>query len=195
MNTGSKNTLLFLAPDSNKLSILKKTVREFKAWSEVIKEADRLNLDRVQIVDAESNRKSAEKNFGTKISQTYCQLFAPDNFGEVNMTILKWFFTEIDYTTEDNISATAEKFSSNEMLLKSLGHEKLKNLLDKLPRLTNKSVLLETVRKGVAEKTFALSDDKDFTHELKFGDISLGCDVKPLEKTVRQRARTSHSVD
>lgn len=82
------------------------------------------------------------------------------------------------------------------MLLKSLGHEKLKNLLDKfiwrerdavnlnqlweyfttyyyMPRLTNKSVLLETVRKGVAEKTFALSDDEDLTHELKFGDISL----------------------
>lgn len=191
-----KNTLLFLAPDSDKLTELKKTVREFKAWSEVIDEADRLNLDRVQLVDAESNRKSTEKNFAMKISQAYCQLFAPDNFGEADMTILKWFFAEIDCTTEDNISATAEKFSNSEMLLKSLGHEKLKNLLDKfiwrerdavklnqlweyfttyyyMPRLTGKSVLLETVRKGVAEKTFALSDDEDLTHELKFGDISL----------------------
>ena len=43
-----------------------------------------------------------------------------------------------------------------------------------MPRLTDKNVLLETVRKGVAEKNFALSDDKDFTHELKFGNISLG---------------------
>ena len=188
-----KNTLLFLAADSDKLSVLKKNVREFKAWSEVIEEADRLNLDRVQLVDAESNRKSAEKNFIMKISQAYCQLFAPDNFGEIDMTVLKWFFAEIDCTAEDNISATAEKFSSSEMLLKSLGHEKLKNLLDKfiwcerdavnlkqlweyfttyyyMPRLTDKSVLLETVRKGVAEKTFALSNDNDLTHELKFGD-------------------------
>lgn len=191
-----KNTLLFLAADSDKLSVLKKIVREFKAWSEVINEADQLNLDRVQIVDAKSNCKSAEKNFAMKISQTYCQLFAPDNFGEADMTVLKWFFAEIDCTTEDNISVAAEKFSSSEMLLKSLGHEKLKNLLDKfiwrecdavklnqlweyfttyyyMPRLTDKSVLLETVRKGVAEKTFALSDDEDLTHELKFGDISL----------------------
>lgn len=191
-----KNTLLFLAPDSDKLSELKKTVREFKAWSEVIDEADQLNLDRVQLVDAKSNRKSTEKNFAMKISQAYCQLFAPYTFGETDMTVLKWFFAEIDCTTEDNISVTAEKFSSNEMLLKSLGHEKLKNLLDKfiwrerdtvnlnqlweyfttyyyMPRLTDKSVLLETVRKGVAEKTFALSDDEDLTHELKFGDISL----------------------
>ena len=191
-----KNTLLFLAADSDKLSVLKKTVREFKAWSEVIDEADQLNLDRVQLVDAKSNLKSAEKNFATKIAQAYCQLFAPDNFGEADMTVLKWFFAEIDCTTEDNVSATAEKFLSSEMLLKSLGHEKLKNLLDKfiwrerdtvklnqlweyfttyyyMPRLTDKSVLLETVRKGVAEKNFALSDDEDLTHELKFGDISL----------------------
>ncbi len=191
-----KNTLLFLAADSEKLSVLKKNVREFKAWSEVIKEADQLNLDRVQLVDAKSNRDSAEKNFSIKISQAYCQLFAPYNFGEADMTVLKWFFAETDCTTEDNISATAEKFLSNEMLLKSLGHEKLKNLLDKfiwrerdavklnqlweyfttyyyMPRLTDKNVLLETVCKGVAEKTFALAEDEDLTHELKFGDISL----------------------
>ncbi|MBR3051424.1 MAG: DUF499 domain-containing protein [Selenomonadaceae bacterium] len=191
-----KNTLLFLAADSEKLSVLKKNVREFKAWSEVIKEADQLNLDRVQLVDAKSNRDSAEKNFSIKISQAYCQLFAPYNFGEADMTVLKWFFAETDCTTEDNISATAEKFLSKEMLLKSLGHEKLKNLLDKfiwrerdavklnqlweyfttyyyMPRLTDKNVLLETVCKGVAEKTFALAEDEDLTHELKFGDISL----------------------
>ena len=132
-----------------------------------------------------------------KISQAYCQLFAPDNFGEADMTVLKWFFAEIDCTAEDNISVTAEKFSSSEMLLKSLGHEKLKNLLDKfiwrerdavnlkqlweyfttyyyMPRLTDKNVLLETVRKGVVEKTFALSNDDDLTHELKFGDMFNG---------------------
>lgn len=192
-----KNTLLFLAPDSEKLSVLKKTVREFKAWSEVINEADRLNLDRVQLVDAKNNLESAKKNFAIKISQAYCQLFAPDNFGEADMTVLKWFFAEIDCIAEDNISASAEKFSSSEKLLKSLGHGKLKNLLDKfiwrereavnlkqlweyfttyyyMPRLTDENVLLETVRKGVAEKTFALSDDEDFTNEFKFGNISLG---------------------
>ena len=42
-----------------------------------------------------------------------------------------------------------------------------------MPRLTDKNVLLETVCKGVAEKTFALAEDEDLTHELKFGDISL----------------------
>lgn len=192
-----KNTLLFLAADSDKLSVLKKTVRVFKAWTEVIAEADNLNLDRVQLVDAESNLKSAEKNFAIKISQAYCRLFTPDNFGEADLTVPKWFFAEIDSTTEDNISLAAEKFSSSEMLLKSLGHEKLKNLLDKfiwrerdavkleqlwnyfttyyyMPRLTDKNVLFETIRKGVAAKTFALSDDENLTHDLKFGDISLG---------------------
>lgn len=192
-----KNTLLFLAADRDKLSVLKKAVREFKAWSEVIDEADRLNLDRVQLIDAKNNLNSAKENFAMKISQAYCQLFAPDNFGEADMTVLKWFFAEIDCTKEENISATAEKFSSEGELLKSIGHEKLKNLLDKfiwrerdavnvnqlwkyfttyyyMPRLTEENVLLSTIRKGVVEKTFALSDDEDLTRELKFGDKSLG---------------------
>lgn len=61
----------------------------------------------------------------------------------------------------------------------SFGGGKINQLLEYfttyyyMPRLTDKSVLLETVRKGVAERTFALSDDEDLTHELKFGDISL----------------------
>lgn len=190
-----KNTLLFLAADSDKLSVLKGTVREFKAWSEVKSEIDLLNLDRIQIADAENNFKSAEKNFIMKISQAYCRLFAPDNFEEgINMTDPKWFFDEIDCTTENNISAAAEKFLSAEKLLNSFG--KLQRLLDKfiwrernsvnlnklwgyftdyyyMPRLANSKVLFETVQKGVSEEKFALSDNEDLTGDLKFGNITL----------------------
>ena len=56
-NAGSFASVL--APDSDKLSELKKTVREFKAWSEVIDEADQLNLDRVQ----DPNMKAYKHNF------------------------------------------------------------------------------------------------------------------------------------
>ncbi len=191
-----KNTLLFLAAESDKLDVLRKVVREFKAWTEVVEQKNFYNLDALQLVDAKSNLESAKKNFAMKISQAYCQLFAPDNFGEGDMRILKWFRAEIECTTEDNIAVAAEKFSSREMLLHSLGKEKLKNLLDKfiwrednavqlnklweyfttfyyMPRLADRNVLLETVRKGVAAKTFALADDEEF-HELRFGDVALG---------------------
>ena len=202
-----KNTLLFLAADRDKLAVLKKTVREFKAWSEVIKEKDFYNLDTLQLKDAESNLKAAQKNFTIKISQAYCRLFTPDNFIEVDdLRNFEWFFAEIDCTNEENILMTAEKFSSGEMLLKSLGHEKLRNLLDKfiwrekdtvrlnqlwdyftefyyMPRLADKNVLLETVRKGVAEKTFALADDESCT-DLKFGDIALG-EISPEKFLVK----------
>ena len=191
-----KNTLLFLAAESDKLDVLRKVVREFKAWTEVVEQKNFYNLDALQLVDAKSNLESAKKNFAMKISQAYCQLFAPDNFGEGDMRILKWFRAEIECTTEDNIAVAAAKFSSREMLLHSLGKEKLKNLLDKfiwrednavqlnklweyfttfyyMPRLADRNVLLETVRKGVAAKTFALADDEEF-HELRFGDVALG---------------------
>lgn len=192
----NKNALLFIAADSDKLTVLKNAVREYKAWFDVVKEADRLNLDRVQILDAKSNLNSAEKNFAMKISQAYCRLFAPSSFDEADISVLKWLFVEIDCTTEDNLFAAVEKFSAEEMLLNSLGSDALKRKLDKfiwhdrdavelnqlwqycttyyyMPRLAEKNVLLETVRKGVAAKTFALADDKDF-HELKFGDTALG---------------------
>ena len=190
-----KNTLLFLAADSDKLNVLRKVVREFKAWTDIIAEAKTHNLDALQLADAKSNLKSAQENFVMKISQAYCQLFAPDNFGEGDMRILKWSFAEIECRDEDNISTAAEKFSSDEMLLYALGKEKLKKLLDKfiwrerdavqlnqlweyfttfyyMPRLADRDVLSKTVCKGVAAKTFALADDEDF-HELKYGDISL----------------------
>ena len=38
--------------DSDKLSVLKKVVRELKAWSEVISETDQLNLNALQRKDA-----------------------------------------------------------------------------------------------------------------------------------------------
>ncbi len=192
-----KNTLLFLAAESNKLSVLKKAVREFKAWSEVISEADQLNLDRVQLVDAKSNLKSAQDNFDMKISQAYCRLFAPDNLSD--MSILRWRLVEIDCTTAENITVAFDKLESDEMLLHSLGHEKLKNLLDKfiwrdkdsiklnqlgeyfstyyyLPRLIDTNVLLNTVSRGVASETFALAEDFQNGKyiELKFGDIACG---------------------
>lgn len=189
-----KNTLLFLAAKAEDLEILKQYVREYKAWDSVLNEAEELNLDSSQITNTKSNLKTAKDNFAMKISQAYCQLFAPDNFGEADMSILKWFFAEISCTKEDNISATYEKFSNSEMLLQSLGHEKLKNLLDKfiwrqcdsvnlnqlweyfttyyyMPRLADKSVLIETVRKGVTAKTFALADNEELS-ELQFGDTA-----------------------
>lgn len=194
-----KNMLLFLSADSDKMAVLKKSVREYKAWSEVKKEADFLNLDRVQLMNVKSNLETTEKTFAMKISQAYCKIFVPDTFGDADLNNLKWHIKDINCTTEDNISATSKKFREDEKLLDSLGSDRLKNLLDKfiwhdedfvelnrlweyftmyyyLPRLIDIDVLLETVKKGVKTKVFALTEkmQEGEKFDLKFGDNFFG---------------------
>lgn len=194
-----KNMLLFIAADFDKMDVLKKAVREYKAWSEVKKETDFLNLDRVQVMDVKNNLETTEKTFSMKISQAYCKIFAPNTFGDADINNLKWRVEEIICTKEDNISAASEKFNADEALLNSLGSEELKKLLDKfiwrekdfvnvkqlweyfttyyyLPRLTDENVLLETVKKGIKAKVFALAENfqEDKAINLKFGEDFIG---------------------
>ena len=193
-----KNMLMFMSADEDKLKILKKNVRDFLAWRAVLDESRVLNLDTLQKEDAEDNLKTAQENFVMKISQAYCRIFAPEQSEDGKLNVDMSVET-IECLKEENISATSEKFHKDEKLLDSLGSEKLKNLLNKfiwhdkdfvnlnqlweyfatyyyLPRLTEKNVLLETVKKGVKAKVFALAENfqEDKCTNLKFGEDFLG---------------------
>ena len=193
-----KNMLMFMSADEDKLKILKKNVRDFLAWRAVLDESRVLNLDILQKEDAEDNLKTAQENFVMKISQAYCRIFAPEQSEDGKLNVDMSVET-IECLKEENISATSEKFHKDEKLLDSLGSEKLKNLLNKfiwhdkdfvnlnqlweyfatyyyLPRLTEKNVLLETVKKGVKAKVFALAENfqEDKCTNLKFGEDFLG---------------------
>lgn len=194
-----KNILVFMAAENKKLQTLKEIVREFMAWREVLEENKKLNLDVLQMEDAESNLKSAEETFVMKLSQAYSQIFAPKS--DTNLQNLDWQVEEINCTKGENISVAAQKFYQCEMIISTLGNKHLKNLLDNyiwresesvelnklwgyfttfyyLPRLNNEKVLLEAVMKGVEAKTFAIADDENF-NELKFGErISLNSSVR-----------------
>lgn len=193
-----KNSLMFLAAEFKKLEVLKKVVREYLAWDYVLKDRS-LNIDTFQRDDAENNLNLCKKNFDMKISQAYSQIFAP--ISGVNLNNLEWQTEEIICTKGENLEVAAEKFSQCEMLVEVLGKDKLKSLLDQyiwresetveldklweyfttfyyMPRLNGKNVLIDTVKKGVEAKTFALADDKEF-NGLKFGEkISLADSAK-----------------
>ena len=196
-----KNMLLFMATDAEKLRVLKEVVRDFLAWRSVNDEARHLNLDTLQKDDAESNLKSATETFAMKLSQAYCKIFVPERSedGDLNRPMQ---VEKIDCTKEDNISAASEKFISDENLLRSLGFEELRRLLDKflwcnddavklnqlweyfatyyyLPRLVDENVLYDTVRRGVKAETFAVAEDfQDGKYlGLELGDVN--CNVSP----------------
>lgn len=193
-----KNMLLFMAADIENLKVLKDTVRDFLAWQAVLDETHHLNLDTLQIEDAKNNLKLAQENFKMKTSQAYSKIFVPKKSEDGNLNV-PLQIDKITCTTEDNISAASDNFTYNDKLNVSLGSGKLKDLLDKfiwrendfvslnrlweyfttyyyMPRLIDENVLLETVKKGVAAKVFALAEnyqDGNFT-DLKFGDNFFG---------------------
>ncbi len=185
-----KNTLLFMATDKKNLDNLIETVRDYKAWSEILDETKLLNLDALKIMDAEENLKKSEENFKMKLSQAYSRIFAPKS--GTNLNNFDWQVEKIVCTNDDNIEVAAQKILKCEMCLKELGNIYLKSLLDEyiwqkndcvslnklweyfatyyyLPRLNDKKVLIECVTKGIEAKSFALADDEDFTN-LKFGE-------------------------
>lgn len=189
-----KNMLVFMSADEEKLRVLKDVVRDFLAWSEVLKEMRTYNLDILQKEDAENNLKTAKENFSMKLSQAYCKIFVPEKAEDGNLN-RPLHILEIDCIKENNISAASEKIIHDEVLLLSLGAITLKNSLDKfiwrdddsvkinqlweyfatyyyLPRLLNENVLIDAVRKGVEKKIFAVAEDfqnGEYTG-LKFGE-------------------------
>ena len=191
-----KNMLLFLAADAKKIDDLKTAVRDFKAWTDVLNEIDRINTDRAQLKDAENNRAAATKTFAAKISQTYCRLIYPVSDDTLNIQLpLK--SAEISCANEDNISAAWKYFTQNELLLTALGGNELKRRLDNLksdcvsvkqvweyctkyyymPRLVDKNVLINAIRSGVKDKVFGLADDKNLSN-LQFGEVNATVDDK-----------------
>lgn len=134
-----------------------------------------------------------------KLSQAYCQIFAPETSEDNKLNFPTLYVAKIDCTKEDNISVASEKFIREEKLLESLGCEALRQSLNKylwkdkdaldlnklweyfaslyyLPRLVEENVLINAVRKGVASKTFAVAEkfeDGKYIN-LKFGDVA--CD-------------------
>ena len=189
-----QNMLLFLVADAEKLRFLQDTVREFKAWREVYDEARRVNLDLLQLEDAKNNRDSAEKIFAAKITQTYCRLIYPDTYGTADIN-LPLAVDEINcQTDEENISAAFAYFVEKELLVGKLGVEKLKSLLEQfgwkesdcinvnqfwgyfaqfyyMPRLVDKNVLFDAIRRAVNSEALALADDENFSN-LQFGEVN-----------------------
>lgn len=192
----NKNLLLFMAANAENMEVLNNATRDFMAWREVLNDARKLNLDALQLEDAEGNLKTATETFAMKVSQAYSCLLAPAIVGTSEPNSWFWRVEEILCTKEDNFTAAATKFRRDEMLLTSLGHEHLRGLLDSyiwrdndgvelnqlwsyftayhyLPRLVDVNVLLDTVRRGVMAETFALAEDETLDG-LQFGENFFG---------------------
>lgn len=199
-----KNTLVFLAPDGNRLKDLEQAVRQFLAWKSIWEEREPLNLDPFQSRQAETKRRSADETVDARIPETYQWLLVPgqtDPKGSV-----EW--NEIRQQGQDSLAVRAsKKLKNEEMLLVQLGGTRLRHELDRiplwrgnhvgikqliddfatylyLPRLRDEDVLIAAIRDGLGlltwqSETFAYAETWD-EQKLQYKGLQAGQSVRVL---------------
>ncbi|MBR3624156.1 MAG: DUF499 domain-containing protein, partial [Selenomonadaceae bacterium] len=177
-----KNTLVFLAPDNNKMFDLKKITKRYKAWQLVLDESDSRNLDQAQKNEAKASIAEVEKTLNIRFTQSYSWLFAPYIDTESSIKDIKWQIWDISCENQNNVEKAASKLVDEDCLIPVWGAALLKMELDNwlwkdrdhieikqlwnyltsycyLPRLKDINVLLTTVKKGVKSKDgFAIAE-------------------------------------
>jgi predicted AAA+ superfamily ATPase len=183
-----RNTLIFLAPDKQRLQDLDEALRKFLAWQSIIAEKDDLDLRPHQVRQAESQLKTADGTVRARLPETYQWLLVPVQTSpqaQVTWEILR-------LTGQDGLAVRAcKKLRSAELLLTSFAPTRLRMELDRvplwrgdsdnvsvrqlvedfarylyLPRLKDSKVLLEAIAAGPAQMTwemdgFAFADSYD----------------------------------
>lgn len=125
-----RNTLVFLAPDSTRLSDLESAVRYYLAWSSILHDQEELNLDNFQKRQAETKKKSMDDTIEARIPETYQWLIVPtqpDVRGEI-----EWETLRLQGQDELTIRAS-KKLKTDEMLLTEMGGVRLRLELDRVP--------------------------------------------------------------
>ena len=165
---------------------LDEAVRRFLAWESILAEKDALNLDPLQVRQAETQLKAANDAVAARVPEAYLWLLVPE---QVNpQAPITW--EAIRLTGSDALAVRAsKKLRSDESLVTSLGSTILRKLLDEvplwrgdyvavkqlvedfarylyLPRLSGSEVLLQAIRDGVAlltwrSDTFAYAEGYD----------------------------------
>ena len=165
-----RNTLVFLAGDTNRLRELEQSVRQYLAWLSIWDDRVTLNLDQFQTRQAETKRKSADEAIDLRITEAYHWLLVPgqpDPKGDV-------VWTDLKLQGQDSLATrAAKKLKSEESLLTQMGGVRLRTELDRiplwtgnhvsikqltgymprylyLPRLRDEQVLLAAIQEGVA---------------------------------------------
>ena len=181
-----RNTLVFLAGDTNRLRELEQSVRQYLAWLSIWDDRVTLNLDQFQTRQAETKRKSADEAIDLRIAEAYQWLLVPgqpDPKGEV-------VWTDLKLQGQDSLATrAAKKLKNEESLITQMGGVRLRTELDRiplwtgnhvnikqlaeymarylyLPRLRDEQVLLAAIQEGVASlmwqrETFAYAQGSD----------------------------------
>lgn len=165
-----RNMLVFIAADSRQLDNLKDAVRSALAWSEIVRDIERLNLTQSDSALAKAKLTEANETVKTRLKEAWCYLHYPAQ--ESAQADVEWVSGKIP--AQDGLLARAsKKLVAEEGLLTELGPTRLDRDLQKyiwngkphlslrdlreylsryvyLPRLKNQEVLTKAVCAAVS---------------------------------------------
>src|SRR5271166_1357848 len=181
-----RNTLVFLAADKVRLQDLDEALRRYLAWSSIVADKEKLNLDPHQARQAETQRQAAESAVTARLPETYQWLLAPEQ--TTPKVPIAWQAYRL--TGSDALAVrVSKKLRGEELLVASLGSTILRKHMDEvplwrgdsvpvkqlvddfarylyLPRIAGPEVLAQALRDGVAlltwrKDTFAFAEGYD----------------------------------
>lgn len=181
-----QNTLVFLAADKTRLQDLDEATRKYLAWESILADKLTLNLDPLQVKQAETQKGSADGMVTAWLPETYQWLLVPVQ--ATPQSPITW--QALRLTGAEALAVRAcKKLKSDELLLTGFAASRLRMELDRiplwrgnhvpvkqlaedfaryiyLPRLKESSVLLGAIRDGVSLLTweqdgFAFADSYD----------------------------------
>lgn len=143
-----RNSLVFLAPDRNRLNELDQAVRQYMAWKSIENEIDTLNLDAFQSNQTKTKRGQADETINQRIPETFQWLIVPgqnDPHGEI-----EW--QEIRLTGQEALAARAsKKLRNDELLVTEFAGTRLRLELDLIPLWRGDHVALKLLAEDFAK--------------------------------------------
>ena len=172
-----KNTLIFLAPDTDGMASLKGEVRRYLAWESIDDDKESLNLDTSQKREIKDSVTKSSSTVDSQLKEVYCWLLTPYTDIDSGSHEIQWETENIKGGTDSIPAKAARKLEQNEALITrwapALLLMKLDELLWKdtdelsvkklweylcsycyLPRLSGFAVLEEAIRSGVGSSEY-----------------------------------------
>ncbi len=129
-----RNALVFLAPDRTRLQDLEATVRLYLAWQSIVREKETLNLDQIQMKQAETRMKEEDGRVRGQLPEVFQWLLVPvqdSPDGAVAWEALRLM-------AAGGLAARASaKMRRDELLVTSYGSTRLRMDLDRVPLWTD----------------------------------------------------------
>ena len=181
-----QNALVFLAADKTRLQDLDEAARKYLAWESIMAEKVTLNLDPLQVKQAETQKTSADSMVTARLPETYQWLLVPIQAKPESP--ITW--QALRLTGQEALAMRAsKKLKGDELLLTGFAATRLRMELDRiplwrgdhvavkqlaedfarylyLPRLKDSNVLLGAIRDGISlltweQDSFAFADSFD----------------------------------